>query len=117
MYSSPLSSAQISYALGDVQYLLDMHVKLQRRIDELGRTAWFEEDMQKLTEVRVGSDVQGHRVCSLCGQRVQAAPDVPAMERYRTVRRLAKLKDSPEALFVLRDLAAWREVCYTHLLC
>ena len=93
-----------------MQYLLNMHVKLQRRIDELGRTAWFDEDMQQLTQVRACSYAQSHSMCFMCGQCVQAAPEIPAIERYRTVRRLAKLKDSPEALFVLRDLAAWREV-------
>ena len=42
----PLSASQISYALDDVRYLDALSGKLRGRLEQLGRTAWLEGEMQ-----------------------------------------------------------------------
>jgi ribonuclease D len=44
----PLSLQQIEYALDDVRYLLPLKEQLEAQIDELGRTAWLEEELTAL---------------------------------------------------------------------
>ncbi len=42
----PLTEAQVKYALRDVEYLATIWEELKRKLDELGRRSWFEEEMQ-----------------------------------------------------------------------
>ncbi len=44
----PLSAAQLDYALDDVRYLPPLREKLSERLAQLGREAWFEEEMAQL---------------------------------------------------------------------
>ena len=47
----PLSQNALAYALSDVEYLLDMWSKLERRLIQAGRLDWFEEDCQRALNV------------------------------------------------------------------
>ncbi len=45
----PLSEAQRTYAVHDVEHLIAIHAQLAGRLDELGRTAWAAEDFARAT--------------------------------------------------------------------
>jgi ribonuclease D len=83
----PLSAAQLAYALDDVRYLPPLATELTRRLEQLGRWAWFEEEMTQL--VGNGS--------------FQVEPD----RAWRRVKGLAELDESRHAL--AQALGAWRE--------
>lgn len=83
----PLSAAQIDYALDDVRYLPEIAERLQRRLSELGRWSWFEEEM---------SGLDGD-------QSFQVTPE----EAWRRLKGIAELDEARRAL--ARALAAWRE--------
>ena len=44
----PLSAAQIDYALDDVRHLPPLREQLGERLERLGRSAWFDEEMAQL---------------------------------------------------------------------
>lgn len=84
----PLSCDQLTYALGDVQYLLSIHEHLHGRLTELGRLEWANEEFARLE--------------NLVGEKSREP-----QERYQRIRGWDSLK--PKAAVVLRELAAWRE--------
>jgi ribonuclease D len=84
----PLSRDQLTYALGDVQYLLSIHEHLHGRLMELGRLEWANEEFARLE--------------SVVGEKSREP-----QERYQRIRGWDSLK--PKAAVVLRELAAWRE--------
>jgi ribonuclease D len=45
----PLSAAQIDYALDDVRHLLPLRELLGERLDKLGRSGWFTEEMRAVS--------------------------------------------------------------------
>ncbi|MCP5329268.1 MAG: ribonuclease D [Steroidobacteraceae bacterium] len=47
----PLSPEQIEYALDDVRFLLPLRDALQERLEQLGRSAWLEEELGALTQL------------------------------------------------------------------
>lgn len=51
----PLSEAQIVYAMDDVRHLEDLWRLLERRLADLGRTAWMEAEMADWQEDVIGS--------------------------------------------------------------
>ena len=82
----PLSAAQIAYAAADVTYLRHVYVRLSRRLEQEDRLSWVAEEMAIL------NNPETYRV----------DPET-AWERLRprtTNRRL---------LYVLKEVAAWRE--------
>jgi ribonuclease D len=81
----PLSAAQLRYALDDVRHLLDMADELDRRLAELDRTAWAEDEFARF----VGS-----------------IRDRAEDERWRRLPGLHQL--SRRGLEVARRLAEWR---------
>jgi ribonuclease D len=82
----PLSKKQIEYALLDALHLEPLHEKLKTLLDELGRTAWMEEEMSTwLSEL--------HKALS--------------HERWRRVSGNSGL--SARALAILREVYEWRE--------
>jgi ribonuclease D len=87
----PLSEVQLEYARDDVRYLPAAYDELRRRLEDLGRMAWAEEEMQALEEA------------ALYGE---ADPQ----ERYTAVRGKSKRGFSGRDYAVLRELAAWREL-------
>lgn len=87
----PLTPSQIHYAFDDVRYLLPAQAKLEARLESLNRSAWAEEEFQRLTEV--------------------ATPEAPTTEvvgeKWRRVRGASSL--DRRRLAVLRELYVWRE--------
>ena len=81
----PLSAAQLSYAVGDVAPLLDLHERLRSSLEALGRWRWFGEEMARRE------------------QPVQNDPE----EYFANLKGAWRLR--PEELGALRALCAWRE--------
>lgn len=83
----PLSSAQLAYALDDVNHLLPLRERLSERLHKLARWSWFEEEMTEL-------DNAGPFVTE---------PDL-AWKRIKGVGELDAARQT-----LARLLAAWRE--------
>jgi len=82
----PLTDYQIDYALEDVRYLLPLHDALIRRLKQVSRLEWFDEEMQAwLAEV-------------------SEARDRP---RWRRVSGIGNL--SLRSLAIVRELWQWRQ--------
>jgi ribonuclease D len=82
----PLSAAQIAYAAADVTHLRNVYLRLSARLEQENRLSWVAEEMAILNNPAT----------------YRADPDT-AWERLRprtTNRRL---------LYILKDVAAWRE--------
>lgn len=82
----PLTAEQIAYAADDVLYLRTVYENFCERLERLGRRAWIDEEMAKLSDASIYSVVPEE-----------------AWERIK-IR-----SDKPPVLSVLRGLAAWRE--------
>ena len=83
----PLSPAQVTYAAADVTFLRDVYTRLSRRLEQDNRLSWVAEEMAILNNPAT----------------YRADPET-AWERLRprtTNRRL---------LYLLRQVAAWREI-------
>jgi ribonuclease D len=84
----PLPDSMLRYAAADTCHLLELHALLARRLEELGRSTWADEEFLRLESV---------------GWKVE--PDDP--EPFRKVKAAGRL-DS-RALAVLSALHAWRD--------
>src|SRR5271154_5592276 len=82
----PLSDAQLTYALADVTHLARLYPMLRQRLEESGRLAWGEEEMQAITD-----------------------PALYDVEPENAWRRLRPRRHSAKYLAVFRAVAAWRE--------
>jgi ribonuclease D len=82
----PLSAAQVEYALDDVRYLLDLADEFARRLVELGRAEWAQEEFADF-------------LASIAGRAEE--------ERWRRLPGLHQL--SRRGLEMARRLAGWRE--------
>ena len=82
----PLSSLQVEYALNDVLYLEGVAAELRRRLERLGRVAWFEEESR---------DYLARMVTSFTGIGWQRVAGINTLGR----RELA----------IVRELWYWRE--------
>ena len=83
----PLSDQQIEYAINDVAWLPDLHDRLSKRLHDLDRYAWAEEDSARLTDPKL----------------YQVDPDAA----WQKVRGIGSLEDDP--WWRAKALAAWRE--------
>jgi ribonuclease D len=83
----PLSAEQVEYALDDVRYLLPLRDMLDRRLQELGRSDWFAEEMQ---EVAAANDYA-----------------IDPVNAWQRLKGLAELDEDRRRLAQL--LGAWRE--------
>jgi ribonuclease D len=83
----PLTDSQIRYAFDDVRYLLPLKTRLRRRLTELNRLHWAEEEF--------ASSIR------------RAVTEEPSLERWRKVKGTGTL--NPRQLAVLRELFHWRE--------
>lgn len=82
----PLNRRQIDYALADVVYLRPAYEELRWQLENQGRAAWIDEEMNALLDEKIY--------------------DIDPMQTYLRIKtRNAK----PRTLAVLRELAAWRE--------
>jgi ribonuclease D len=82
----PLSSAQLEYALDDVRHLPALAARLNERLEQLGRSGWFEEEMAQIG-----------------GESFAVDPE----QAWERVRAFAGL--DPDRQRLARLLGAWRE--------
>jgi ribonuclease D len=81
----PLSKAQLSYAVEDVQYLIELYRRLSAELEAANRDSWFDQDMRS---------------------RSVYDPGDPHLY-YLNLKRAWSL--APAELAALRELCAWRE--------
>ena len=84
----PLSSEALEYAASDVEYLIDLHKELTRRLKELDRATWVKEECQRLEQIRHTEPV---------------SPDI-AFLNLKGSRKL-----TPRGLSMLKELFLWRD--------
>lgn len=82
----PLSAKQMTYALNDVIYLVDIYEHLSKKLERERRSDWVKEEMEILTN-----------------------PKTYELEPRDAWRRLKLRSAKPRDLAVLRELCAWRE--------
>ncbi len=87
----PLQPEQLAYAAADVEWLPAVHHHLQTRLEELGRTAWFGEEMQALRN-RVSS--AGSEEGDLLGYLKLRAGWTLAPRQQFMLRNLVDLRES-----------------------
>jgi ribonuclease D len=83
----PLTEKQITYALGDVDYLRTVYAKLRDQVEKSGRGDWLDEEMGVLTN-----------------------PATYKVDPQEVWRRFKWRADKPRLRALLRELAAWREI-------
>src|SRR5262249_46113235 len=83
----PLTPRQIQYAFDDVRYLLALWDALSGRLENLGRTAWAEEEFATLMR--------------------RSTSEEPGVERWRKLGGIAGM--DRKRLGVVRALHQWRE--------
>ena len=86
----PLSDEQVSYALDDVRYLLDVRDKLVDEAEARGRIAWIDEEMARYESAADYGE----------------SDPMDAVDRVKS-RGIGKLDGRARA--VLRHVSAWRE--------
>ena len=82
----PLSAQQLAYALGDVIHLRVIYERLERQLEQTGRSEWVAQELAELTDPATYDQSPGD-----------------AWKRIKVRSR------EPRFLAVLRALAAWRE--------
>ncbi|MHB9878713.1 ribonuclease D [Pacificimonas sp. ICDLI1SI03] len=82
----PLDKRQLDYAIADVTHLADLFPKMLSELKRLGRGAWLDADMTRLTD-----------------------PETYANDPEKAWSRVKFQGRNPEALGRLKALAAWRE--------
>ncbi len=98
----PLSSGQIEYALDDVRHLGAMAHKLQSRLEQLGRSAWMDDEMKawKRDVEATRSNERWWKVSGTTGLSRRSLAVVRELWRWR--EREAEQRDCPTRR-VLRD--------------
>lgn len=82
----PLSDKQLTYALGDVTHLRVVYENFRDRLEETGRAAWVDEELNLLRD-----------------------PNLYAVKPDEAWRRLKMRNVKPKELGPLIELASWRE--------
>lgn len=82
----PLSNKQLSYALDDVIYLIDVFENLEKQLLERGRADWVLEETSNLLD-----------------------PSLYENDPMESWQRIKVKSSRPQQLAILRELAAWRE--------
>jgi ribonuclease D len=83
----PLSKAQLDYAIGDVTHLRDVYLRLAAALAENGRGRWLDDEMALLLN--------------------PATYETKPENAWRRVKARVR---SPQAMAVLMEVAAWREL-------
>jgi ribonuclease D len=83
----PLTKKQLTYAIGDVTYLIPIYQHLAKELERAGRSEWLNEEMGELT-----------------------SPLTYSQKPEEAWQRLKLRVKSKKALGVLVEIAAWREV-------
>ncbi len=82
----PLSEAQLNYARSDVTFLRDVYVRLKDDLEQNGRLAWVQEELDSLVE-----------------------PSLYQIDPREMWRRIRTRTNRPQFLSIVRELAALRE--------
>jgi ribonuclease D len=82
----PLSEEQLTYALGDVTHLRVVYERLNRRLEESGRSSWLEEELAELTD--------------------PANYEQPPEAAWKRIKVRSR---EPRFIAIVQALAAWRE--------
>lgn len=85
----PLTEKQISYSIEDVLYLPDLYRFQQKKMKQLGREHWLDDEFAALEDIS------------------KYVPN--PRERFIHLKHASKLK--PRKLALAREVAAWREEC------
>lgn len=127
----PMSRKQLEYALGDVTHLLEIYVKLNKRLKETGRGSWLEEEVAQLTDRRTYEfdPAEAWKRMKLGGKTAKARAIIKALAAWReqtaqieNVPRGRVLKDdtlyeiakyAPDSIDALARLRTAREVART----
>ncbi|WP_085219726.1 ribonuclease D [Allosphingosinicella indica] len=83
----PLDARQIDYAIGDVTHLATLFPKMLGKLRKTGRGAWLDQEMERLAD-----------------------PSNYANDPAQAWKRVRFPSRKPEALGILKALAAWREI-------
>lgn len=83
----PLSTKQLTYALNDVIYLVDVYKHLTKKLEKEGRVDWVKEEMEILT-----------------------SPKTYELDPEQAWQRLKLRSAKPRDLAVLKELSKWREL-------
>ena len=92
----PLPQDMISYAAGDVRYLLPLAQKLIAELADSGRLNWVQEECEYLSKVRPNTDNSGPLFLNFKGAGKLDPKSLAVLEallQYR--RRMARKKDRP----------------------
>lgn len=103
----PLSSEQLEYAAEDVRHLPPLAAALQRDLEDRGRAAWFEYEMQRITDpalYRGDPDDAWRRLKGLDALDPRRAEVAKALARWREQR--AMNRDRPRG-WILADEALY----------
>jgi ribonuclease D len=83
----PLTAAQLAYAVDDVRYLLPLREQLGQRLEQLGRRAWFDQEMAELDAI--------------------GSFEVDPAQAFRRFKGFSEL--DPDRQRIAAALSAWRE--------
>ncbi|MEE2705095.1 MAG: ribonuclease D [Pseudomonadota bacterium] len=83
----PLSKKQLSYAVSDVEYLKEVYIDLQKKLEKNKRIEWLKDEIEILTN-----------------------PKTYNLNPNDAWKRIKSRDKKPRFLSVLRELAAWREI-------
>ncbi len=83
----PLTAAQLDYAVDDVRYLLPLREQLGQRLEQLGRRAWFDQEMAELDAI--------------------GSFEVDPTQAFRRFKGFSEL--DPDRQRIAAALSAWRE--------
>ena len=84
----PLSEEALEYAASDVEHLIDLHAELARRLNELDRFTWVNEECQRLEQIRY----------------IEPAPPEVTFLNLKGSKKL-----NPRGLAMLKELFLWRD--------
>lgn len=85
--SRPLDERQIAYALSDTTQLIKIYAVIVKKLKELDRTDWIEQEHKNLID-----NIKRHH------------------DPFECWRRIHLRHSSPGGLSILREIAAWREL-------
>lgn len=101
----PLSAAQLDYAADDVRYLFAIHDDLARRLAELDREPWLQEDCERLLAT---ADDDGERWPHLSMRAAQFLEPQAQLRLLRLLRwrdQQARRSDKPRSWILDNELA------------
>lgn len=82
----PLSDKQLKYAIADVTYLYDIYLEMKKYLEDTGRLSWVQEDLDAMQSM-----------------------DTYAVNPSEIWRKIKFRGGKPQALSIMREIAAWRE--------